>query len=651
LSQRPKPPVDTLAASAGAEIVVVPLTSVSLPEADGSPPEPPKAVRGWFRYANLKIESAVFLLIVLTFAAILGENAITTQKLDLTPNSGQYASYAYTDRQNGGHSTVAPDPARPLSWSCTLNPGFAYPYCGYGLRVDTADNGRGLDFSHYHDITLRLTYHGPGHHMKLGLKNRPPPDLSGKVKDSEIPMSVDFDVVDGVNVVHLTRDQLVTERWWVNSNNLTLAEASPRFDNVTAIVLSSGSGAPYGRFTVSVDSLQFKGSYLSARQWYLIIVGFWVVATGAFLVHRFLHMRGLYERHRRRQDEEGEALSAARAAAEAASAAKSQFLANMSHELRTPLNAILGYADLLKRGGLTAEQQASAVATIHDSGEHLLTMIGDILDIAKVEAGKMELNDAVFDLRACVTTVADMIRLRAGEKGLTFSVSVGEDVPCDVVADAKRVRQVLINLLANAVKFTAAGEVRLEVSLTAADAGTAHLRFDITDTGVGIAREQIGRIFRPFEQVGNAIDRSGGTGLGLSITAQIVRMMGGDITVESAPGQGSRFRVEAPFRLAAAGQLGAHAEPLTPVAAPSAEPSTAVALVAPSGEVRDRLHAFARAGNLRAIRKEIPAIKAMGPQYCGFADRLDALAAAWQSPAVLRLIEQCAPNADPRSAA
>jgi len=639
LYQRPQQTVDEPSPSV-AGLVLVPLTSVNLSEAAAPPPASGEAVRGWFSYANLKIESAVFLLIALTFALVLGGNAITRQTLDLTPLSGAYLPYVYTDQQNKGHSTLSQDPSHPLAWTCNLATGFAYPYCGYGLQIDTANKGRGLDFSHFQTITLHLTYHGVGNHLKLLIKNKLPAALRGKVDDTTLPMAVEFDVVNGANIVHLRRDQLVTERWWVNSHNLTLSEAEPQWNDVTSVALNSGGGTKAGRFSVSVDSISFQGTYLSSQQWYMIILGVWLVATGLFLVHRFLYLRRKYEARRRRQDEEGEALNVARAAAEAASAAKSQFLANMSHELRTPLNAILGYADLLKRGDLSAEQQTVAIETIRHSGEHLLTMISDVLDIAKVEAGKMELLDARFDIRACVATVAEMIRLRAEEKGLRFFVTIGDDVPRHVIADQKRVRQVLINLLANAVKFTASGEVRLEVATVSADDETARLRFDVVDTGVGIAREQIGRIFRPFEQVGNAIDRSGGTGLGLSITAQIVRMMAGEVTVESTPGQGSHFRVEAPFRLATAAGDSDTAPAIAAEA--DAEPRAAQPLVAPAGEVLDRLHSLARAGNLRAIRKEIPIIRDMGPQYAAFAERLDALAAAYQSPAVLRLIEQCA---------
>ncbi|MEP7005712.1 MAG: ATP-binding protein, partial [Sphingomonas bacterium] len=184
---------------------------------------------------------------------------------------------------------------------------------------------------------------------------------------------------------------------------------------------------------------------------------------------------------------------------------------------------------------------------------HLLAMITDLLDLSKVEAGRLELLTAPFDVRACVEHVAQMIRLRAEEKDLRFIVEVSDDVPHHLVGDHKRIRQVLINLLGNAIKFTTVGEVRLDVSTVSRDGGDVRLRFDVLDTGGGIRSDQLDLIFRPFEQVGNATERSGGTGLGLSITRQIVEVMGGQIEVESAVGEGSRFRVEANFPLAAIG--------------------------------------------------------------------------------------------------
>ncbi len=583
------------------------------------------------------------MLIALTFAAVLGQEAVTSKQLDITARSGQYYPFVYGDKDDGGKSSVTYDSATPLQWSCTLRPGAQYTYCGYGMQIDATDTGAGIDLSKFQNIVLRLNYQGVGDHMRIMLQNTPPAALHDKVKKGDtMPFVAEFKVVQGENEIHLTTDQFTAEQWWISSHEISPEQARLPLNHVVSLAFSSGSATPYGTLKVAVQSATFKGVFLTTAQWYLIILGVWLVLTGAFLVYRFLNLRSGYEARQRQLAEEARILSEARAAAEQASAAKSQFLANMSHELRTPLNAILGYAQLLKTADLS-ERDVSAVKTIQHSGEHLLTMITDILDIAKVEAGRMELMPAPFDVRACVLTVAQMIRLRADEKGLSFAVEVASDVPHNIMGDQKRVRQVLINLLVNAVKFTAAGEVRLEVSTVSATDGIVRLRFDIIDSGVGIDRDQIERIFRPFEQAGNAIDRSGGTGLGLSITHQIVTMMDGDIRVESTLGEGSRFTVEAPFELAAAEALPAASE---------ANPDTGLVIsladtqaqpdAAPQGEQMERLLALARAGNLRAIRKEIPAIIAAGPQYQGFAERLDALAAAYQSPAVLRLIEQYA---------
>jgi signal transduction histidine kinase len=221
----------------------------------------------------------------------------------------------------------------------------------------------------------------------------------------------------------------------------------------------------------------------------------------------------------------------------------------MSHELRTPLNAVIGYAYWLNRTELSSKQR-EAIGAIQSSGEHLLAMISDILDIAKIEAGKFELLAAPLDLHDCVAGVGEMFRLPAEEKGLDFGVDIAPGVPAGVVADRKRLRQVLINLVGNAIKFTEQGAVTLRVQVVAADEATVRLRFAVEDTGVGIASDQVDNIFRPFEQAGDQQSRGGGAGLGLSITQQIVEMMDGDLGVESAPGQGSRFTVEASFPLA-----------------------------------------------------------------------------------------------------
>jgi PAS domain S-box-containing protein len=234
-------------------------------------------------------------------------------------------------------------------------------------------------------------------------------------------------------------------------------------------------------------------------------------------------------------------LAKAKELAEAASRAKSTFLANMSHELRTPLNAILGYAQILKRDKGLKDRQLDGLSTIQRSGEHLLTLINDVLDLSKIEAGKFELCPGAVNLPGFLQVVADIIRVKAEQHSLLFFYEASPDLPMAVRADEKRLRQVLLNLLVNAVKFTKRGQVRLRVQCQLGDNDQVRLRFEIQDTGVGISPAQLETIFQPFEQAGDVQSRRGGTGLGLAISRQLVHSMGGEIHVESALGKGSRF--------------------------------------------------------------------------------------------------------------
>lgn len=235
---------------------------------------------------------------------------------------------------------------------------------------------------------------------------------------------------------------------------------------------------------------------------------------------------------------------------EEANSAKRDFLANMSHELRTPLNAVLGYAQLLKREPGLNERQTQGLKTIEQSGQHLLLLISDLLDLTKIEAGKLELHPDTLSLATFLEVVGDIIHVRAEEKGLGFLQTSPANLP-PVVTDAQRLRQILLNLLGNAVKFTDRGQVSLEVTALPAPKGNARLRFEVRDSGVGIAPEQQDIIFLPFEQVGDKQLRVGGTGLGLSISRRLVHLMGGEINVESQPGKGSRFWFELELPLAA----------------------------------------------------------------------------------------------------
>lgn len=235
-------------------------------------------------------------------------------------------------------------------------------------------------------------------------------------------------------------------------------------------------------------------------------------------------------------------LQIAKEQAEFANSAKSTFLASMTHELRTPLNAILGYAQILKRNKALDERQAAGLNTIEQSGEHLLMLITDLLDLAKIESGKFELLLAAVDLTAFIAGATRIIQVRAEQKGLSFEVSAPDHLPL-VLLDEKRVLQILLNLLGNAIKFTDQGQVGLRVTSPgpAGANGRLTLCFEVSDSGVGMSADQLDSIFQPFEQVGEAQRRLGGTGLGLAISRQLARMMGSEIEVASAAGMGSRF--------------------------------------------------------------------------------------------------------------
>jgi signal transduction histidine kinase/CheY-like chemotaxis protein len=231
----------------------------------------------------------------------------------------------------------------------------------------------------------------------------------------------------------------------------------------------------------------------------------------------------------------------AKQAAEAANKAKSAFLANMSHELRTPLNGILGYTQLFRWDHGLSPQQREGIEVIHRSGEYLLSLINDILDLSKIEAGKLELSPGEFHLAEMLEDMATLFRLRAAQKSLSFEYTRESELPSRVYGDSKKFRQILFNLLSNAVKFTHGGYVRFSVDYRA-----PRIRFEIEDSGIGILPEEMETVFQPFEQ-GSRTRLCEGTGLGLAITRKQVEIMQGEMQVRSTPDQGSLFRVELPL--------------------------------------------------------------------------------------------------------
>lgn len=237
------------------------------------------------------------------------------------------------------------------------------------------------------------------------------------------------------------------------------------------------------------------------------------------------------------------ALAKAEQKALAAATAKSEFLANMSHEIRTPMNGVLGMTQILRSTGLT-EQQSELVNTLERSGDALLSLIDDVLDFSKIEAGQLQLSPEPFELRRMVDDVAVLLGATAREKGLDLIVKFAPNLPSHVVGDPSRLRQILMNLIGNAIKFTADGYISVEVD-GVVDGETLRLSASVCDTGIGIAEDKLATIFEKFQQADGSTTRLyGGTGLGLAISRDLVKLMGRTLSVTSTLGTGSRFRMD-----------------------------------------------------------------------------------------------------------
>ena len=286
--------------------------------------------------------------------------------------------------------------------------------------------------------------------------------------------------------------------------------------------------------TVAIPDMQYPATELRSEVWASSRLGPLRDARGE-VVGVTSMVQDITERKRVE-----EALREARRIAEASSRSKSEFLANMSHEIRTPMTAILGYADLLA-GHLNDPDDLQCVETIRRNGRFLLEIINDILDISKIEAGKMELNPQPISAEAVIADVVSLMDVRAAEKQIPLRVEVDGVLPKTIHSDPVRLRQILLNLVGNAIKFTDAGEVTLGVRLLAEK---RQLQFDIVDTGIGISPAQQKQLFQPFTQADASVTRQhGGTGLGLVISRRLARLLGGDLKVQSQPNEGSTFSV------------------------------------------------------------------------------------------------------------
>ncbi|SMG60431.1 PAS domain S-box protein [Paraburkholderia susongensis] len=368
----------------------------------------------------------------------------------------------------------------------------------------------------------------------------------------------------------------------------------------------------------------------------------------------------------------------ARDEAEAANKAKDQFLANISHELRTPLNGILGYAQILRRDDGLNPRQKSHVSVIEQSGTHLLTLINDLLEFARMGAGRIELQPGDVLLAPFLEMLAEMVGVRAREKGLTQTCVIASCMPGVIRVDEKRLRQVLLNLLSNAVKFTDEGEVTFAVG----QVSPGMLRFEVRDTGVGITADQIERVFRPFEQAGDTERRSAGVGLGLSISQHLVRLMGSEIHVESEHGRGSRFWFDlavpdqgeraqaaddadctrredidsvavepsAPFDghcpdmpsgvVSSFGDGERALDASMPFSSAPGDPGTPALLAVPSQENMEILHRLALRGQMRDVIRHADSVLESDERYQAFVRRVRRLAENFESRELLVFIER-----------
>ncbi len=335
-------------------------------------------------------------------------------------------------------------------------------------------------------------------------------------------------------------------------------------------------------------------------------------------------------------------LQQARETAEAANQAKTAFLANVSHELRTPLNGILGYAQFLKQDPRLTTEQKESVDVIGRSGEHLLTLVSDILDMSKLQTAQLELQLSDVHLSQLLSDLSEWFRTQAQEKGLAFHFDSSPQLPVGIVADGKRLRQILHHLLSNAVKFTQQGRITFQVHNTPLleTPGWHHLQFIMTDTGIGMTEVSLSKLFTPFEQASDWLHKTTGIGLGLCLVKQLVELMGGEIQVHSILGQGSIFTVQVDFAESKEWQLDRTPLTTSPLKIADTLARTATPLKGPTADKAAELYELAQIGDFLEIRQLVTQLEQEDEELRPFAERIRQWAKNFQDTPIQDLVLQ-----------